>query len=108
MPLSKARMYPKRQQWRRIRPGDKIPLRLNARERNLIVEETFAPEELTARLGRVEGKEPVCRFTLAELDELAGYVAAEANHAKSKDLREDLDQIYNRIDDLLRRYTVEE
>jgi hypothetical protein len=32
------------------------------------------------------GQRPFYRFTLDDLDELAGYVAAEANHAKIKKL----------------------
>ena len=98
----------KQQQRKRIRPSDTIPLRLNARERHLIVEKTFAPEELTARLIRSQGKEPDCRFTLDEFDELAGYVAAEANHARDKKLKKELDRIFALIDDLLGRYTDEE
>ena len=84
-------------------------VRLSRRECDLIIEKTFAPEELTARLrlARVEGKQPVFRFTLDELDELGGYVAAEANHAKSKALRRELDDIFDRIDDLLGRFTTE-
>ena len=104
MPVSKP------QQQKRIRPDEKIPLRLSQRERQLIIEKTFAPDELTLRLRlvQVEGKAPIYRFTLDELDELAGYVAAEANHAKSKKLENELDRIFNRIDDLLGRYTDEE
>jgi len=49
---------------------------------------TFAGSDLTDRLRIVPspGRRPLYLFTLDDLDELAGYVAAEANHAKVKKL----------------------
>ena len=37
------------------------------------------------------------RYTLDDLDELLGYVAAEANHATNKKLRKELDALYGRL-----------
>jgi hypothetical protein len=51
---------------------------------------------------------PIFRFTLDDLDELAGFVAAEANHAKDKKLQEELDRLYERIQDTLDGYTDED
>lgn len=67
-----------------ITVGEKVPLELNQRERDLIIEHTFADNDLTDRLRIVPspGRRSFYRFTLdelAKLDELAGYVAAEAN-----------------------------
>jgi hypothetical protein len=39
------------------------------------------------------GQRPFYRFTLADPDELAGYVAAEANHARVKKLEKQLRQL---------------
>ena len=91
----------------RIRPGEKVPLELNDRERALILEHTFAGEELTNRLRVVPGpgERPIYRFTLDDLDELAGFVAAEANHAKDKKLGKELDRLFARIADVLESYT---
>jgi hypothetical protein len=47
----------------------------------------------------------VFHFTLDELDELTGDVAAEANHAKNKVLQEQLYQLCERIEAVLSRYT---
>jgi hypothetical protein len=47
----------------------------------------------------------VFNFTLDELDELVGDVAAEANHAKNKVLQEQLDQLCERIEAVLSKYT---
>ena len=93
---------------KRIKPDEKIVLRLTARQRDLIINETFTPSELTGRLRlRVVGKKPSCRFTLGELDELMGYVAAEANHTPDRKLEKKLLEIFGRIEQLLDTYTDE-
>jgi hypothetical protein len=51
------------------------------------------------------GQRPIFHFTLDDLDELAGSVAAEANHAKNKVLRHQLDQLFERIEAVLSKYT---
>lgn len=73
----------------------------------MILQHSFAGEELTSRLRIVPGAtEPrIYRLTLDDLDELAGYVAAEANHAKDKKLRKEWDQLYARIAAVLESYT---
>ena len=93
----------------RIQPNEKVSLQLNERERELVLGHTFADEELTNRLRVVPGKDerPVFRFTLDELDELGGFVAAEANHTKSKKLRKELNHLFDRIQTALDSYTDE-
>ncbi len=92
---------------KRIRPDEKVPLELNDRERDLILKHSFADEELTGRLRIVPrpAEPPIYRFTLDDLDELAGYVAAEANHAEDKKLRKEWDRLYARIAAVLESYT---
>lgn len=94
----------------RIRPDEKVPVELNARERELIVNETFADDELTARLRLIPppNEPPVFRFTLDEMDELAGYVATEANHAQDKKRQKEWDRLSARLNDVLDDYTDEE
>ena len=93
----------------RIQPDEKVPLELNERERELILEHTFADDELTNRLRVVpkKGQPPIFRFTLDDLDELGGFVAAEANHTKDKKLRKELDRLFDRIQTTLESYTDE-
>jgi hypothetical protein len=93
----------------RIKPGEKVPLELNERERELILEHTFADDELTNRLRVVpkKGQRPIFRFTLDDLDELGGFVAAEANHTKDKKLRKELDRLFDRIQTALDSYNDE-
>ena len=94
----------------RVSPGDQVPIELSERERELIVQHSFADEELTRRLLVVPqpGAAPVYYYTLDELDELAGYVAAEANHAKNAKLRREWDRLYASIAAVLDTYTDEE
>jgi hypothetical protein len=58
---------------KRIAVGEKIPLELTERERDLIMKHTFAGNNLTDRLRVVpsRGQRPFYRFTLDDLDELA-------------------------------------
>jgi hypothetical protein len=90
----------------RIMPDEKVPLELNERERELI-QNTFADDDLTGRLRVVPktGERPVFRFTLDDLDELAGFVASEANHAKNKKLQKEWLQLCDRIETALEGYT---
>ena len=90
-----------------VKADETVPVELNERERDLIISHTFADESLTHRLRVVPqpGQRPVFHFTLDELDELVGDVAAEANHAKNKVLQEQLDQLYERIEAVLSKYT---
>lgn len=95
---------------KRIRPDEKVPLELNDRERELILNHSFADQELTDRLRLVPkpGEPPVYRFTLDDLDELAGDVAAEANHTQNKKQKKEWDQLFDRISAILDSYTDED
>jgi hypothetical protein len=91
------------------RPGEKVPLMSN-RECKLILERTFAHDDLTAplRVALASGKTSVYSFTLDDLEELMGYVAAEANHAKDKNLQKELDHLFERMQTVLESYTDED
>ena len=94
---------------KQIASGEKVPLELTEHERDLIIKHTFAGNNLTDRLRIVPspGRRPFYRFTLDDLDELAGYVAAEANHAKVKRLEKELRRLYSRMADVLESHTDE-
>lgn len=93
-----------------VRPGEKVPLMLSQRERELILENTLADDELTAALRDMpaSSKASVYFFTLDDLEELMGYVAAEANHAKDKKLQKELDRLFARMENVLQSYTDED
>jgi hypothetical protein len=90
-----------------VKSGETVPLELNQHERDLIISHSFADESLTNRLriAQQPGQRPVFNFTLGQLDELVGDVAAEANHAKNKVLQQQLDQLCERIESVLSKYT---
>jgi hypothetical protein len=84
---------------RRIRPDERIPITLTARERALVLDHTFADENVIEPLEAARDRRGKCvvRYTLDDLDELLGHIAAEANHSKSKKLRGELDALYDRL-----------
>ena len=95
---------------RRVRADELIPLELNDHERQLILEHTFADDELIDCLHVVpkSNERPVYHFTLDDWEDLLGYVAAEANHTKNQKLQKEFDRLYARIADLLDSCMVEE
>jgi len=83
-----------------------IPVRLHVKERDLILNETFAGPDLTTKL---ETAKPVSNaivvyYGIAELDDLIGYIAAEANHTPSRNIGERLDALCDSLEDLLDSY----
>jgi hypothetical protein len=95
---------------KRVRPDEKVPLTLSHRERELILEHTFADDELNAplRIAPASDQASVYAFTLDDLEELMGYVAAEANHAKDKKLQKELDRLFEQMQTVLEFYTDED
>lgn len=84
---------------KRVGVDEGVRLKLTVAERDLIVDRTFAGPELTDRLAAavaVRSKITVF-YTLSELEELQGHIAAEANHAKSRKIQRDLYKLYDRI-----------
>lgn len=94
---------------KRVAPGARLPLELTEQERELILNHTFAPDELTTKLRLVPrpGERYEVRYTLNDLDDLAGYIASEANHTKDRRLRKELDRICARISAILEAHTDE-
>ena len=84
---------------KKIKQGQKVEVSVSPRERVLVLEHTFTGPELTTRLRRAQLKsgQYVVRYTLDDLDELLGFVAAEANHSTDKKLRKELDALYARV-----------
>jgi hypothetical protein len=101
------KMRPTPDSRKRIRPDEKLQFTLDGGERELILQHTFADDDLTRRLHIVPraAESAAYLFTLGELDDLAGYVAAEANHAKDKKLKKRLACLFDRIQTVLDSYT---
>ena len=83
-----------------------VELLLSERERELILEHTFADPKLTNKLDIAEtrGKKIVAKYTLDDLDQLSEFVAAEANHCDNKKLQKELYALFDRIRQQLESY----
>jgi hypothetical protein len=89
---------------KRLQKGEKIGLKLTKAERSLLLKRLILiPTEVEEIINSTPPGKPVM-FSLDDLDELAGHVAAEANHTKDKPLQKALDRISQKIEDLLDRH----
>lgn len=84
-PYARARMH-----------GRNLEIELSERERDLILNHTFADEELIRDLRNGTSRQHAhkYRFSWDDLDDLAGYIAAESNHARSPKLRQEWQRIF--------------
>jgi len=88
-----------------IRPGEKVPLKLTSTERKLILEGIHCVDQEYEQIVRdTPSGEPVL-MSLDALDDFGGYVAAEANHCDDKKKQKKLDAIFQKIQDLLDKYS---
>jgi hypothetical protein len=89
---------------KQIQCGEKVPLKLTAAQRTLIVDEvTCLDQEYERTIRRTPLTEPLM-MTLDELDDLAGFVAAEANHCDQATKRNRLDAVFEKLQNLLDRF----
>jgi hypothetical protein len=90
----------------KIAEGQKVPVKLSARDRELIIEYADLDPDLTGPLEKVPPEAGVINvgYTLYDLDEMLGYIAAAANHCKSKKLEKELDGLYGRVKDVMESY----
>jgi len=85
---------------------EKVPLLLSKKQIDLIIEHTFAEDDLLDALwvSEVSGSRRIVLFTLHDLEDLNGHVAAAANHCKDKKLEDLLDTIYEAIQKAEQKY----
>ena len=93
---------------KRIKRSEKVGIRLTAAERKLVLEEPIHIHAKLAEPIRSTATNSPVMLTLDDLDDLGGYVAAEANHTTDKKLRKKLDAIFFRIQGMLETHTIEE
>ena len=76
-----------------------LEIELNERERDLIVNHTFADEPLIRGLRSPIPRQQSRKYTFNwdDLDDLAGYIAAESNHARTRKLEQEWDRIYDKV-----------
>jgi len=93
---------------RKLGKEKKVGLKLSIEERKLILGSPLHIHQGLAESIRATAMGAPILVTLDELEDLGGYVAAEANHAKDKKLRKKLDAIFSKIDTLLETHSGEE
>ena len=90
---------------KQIQPGDKVEVRLSDRDRELLFEKTLCDSAYASALTRSpDGNGFVGRYTLDDLEDIAGYVASEANHTRSKKLQRELDDLCDRLSEIEKSY----
>ena len=94
---------------KKIKFGEPVEVTLSLRERERVLEHTFADPELVDRLkiARTAGPKVIARYNLDDLDALLGYVAAEANHSKDKKLQKELYALFERLQTIMESYDEE-
>src|SRR5687767_8021638 len=93
---------------KRIKPEQRLDFRLTPRERDLIIERTFIDAETEERAAPPFGSRLIVQLTLDDVDDLAGDVAAEANHCAEPRVRQALEAVYDRLADIEARFTDKE
>jgi hypothetical protein len=90
---------------KRIQPGEPIGLKLTLGEREMIQELPMVEPEIAQRVATAPKDQPNVPFTLDELDDLIGHIAAEANHTGDRQKQRRLDRLYEKIDRMLKSHT---
>lgn len=88
---------------KKIPYGTKLPVKLTIRERDLIRDEPFCDLDF-AKVAVVDGKGIRIDMSLDDIEEVQGYVAAEANHTKNKKLQRELDRLFDKLQVYLDSY----
>ena len=94
--------------WKKlIKRGEKVELELSRAEHKLLLTGlVFLHVEVEAAIRSSPPGKPV-KIRLSDLDDLAGHVAAEANHAKSPRTEQILSGLFEKIEELLAVYVEE-
>lgn len=81
----------------------KVPVTLTLAERDFLLEHTLCDPHF-ADLAEVNEKNIVLRMDLDHVENLQGYVAAEANHCDDRGLQEKLDRVFDKLQKILDKY----
>ncbi len=90
---------------RKIRPNERVTVPFSERDRELLADVVFADLECTCRsVPAPIGTGLVGEFTLEDLEDLLGCIAAEANHTAEKKRQKELDRLHDRLFRIQRSY----
>ena len=85
---------------------NEIEIKFTTQERDLIIDHTFTGPDLTKRLqiAEIKGTRLIVKYSIYDLDELIGFIAAEANHTDDKKIQKKLDKLYDKLNSILEKY----
>jgi hypothetical protein len=92
---------------KRIQPGEKVPLKLTASERKLILEGLTCLDQNYEEMVRSTPSGKPMMLTLDDLEDFGGFIAAEANHCDDRGKQKKLDAIFDKIQTLQDGHTEE-
>ncbi|MEN8262300.1 MAG: hypothetical protein ABFR82_02445 [Nitrospirota bacterium] len=88
---------------KKIQYGEKFPVHFTKKELNIIRDKTFCNPDF-GKVGLIEKDKIKINMSLDDIEDLQGYIAAEANHTENKKLQKELDDIFNKLQDYLDTY----
>ncbi len=85
---------------------NEIEIKFTPQERDLIIDHTFTGPDLTKRLqiAEIKGTRLIVKYSTYDLDELIGFIAAEANHTDDKKIEKKLDRLFDKLNSILEKY----
>ena len=85
---------------------NEIEIKFTTQERDLIIDHTFTGPNLTQRLqiAEIKGKYLIAKYSMYDLDELIGFIAAETNHTDDKKNEKKLDRLFDKLNSILEKY----
>ena len=95
---------------KKIKFGEKVPIKFTLDERDLILNNTFAGGYLIdpLKIAPMEKNKINVMYSIDDLEELNGYIAAEANHCEDIKLQKKLDKLFERLSKIEQSYILEE
>ena len=92
---------------KQIKPGEKVPLKLTATERKLVLEDVTCLDTGYEQIIRDTPSAKPVMMTLDDLDDFGGYIAAESNQCDDSKKQKKLDAVFEKVQRLLDMYTDE-
>lgn len=93
---------------KQIQPCEKVPFKLTATERTLVLEDLLCLDQKYEQIIRDTPAGKPMMLTLDDLEDFSGYIAAEANHCDDNKKQKKFDTVFEKIQSVMYRYTDEE
>jgi len=96
-----------RQKRKKISYGSKLPVYFSEEDLHLVRERTLVDPDF-GRLALAESGKLKLELSLDEIEEVQGYIAAEANHTENMKIQRKLDLLYDKLQRFLDQYDDQE